>query len=74
MTFATLIAKIRTLRPDIEPWLIDRAERGDKAALRQVADQVCCGDLKTLSLGEVHEIGKWGIQDELSRCPDHPCR
>lgn len=74
MTYQGLIAKIREIRPDIEPRLMDMAASGEKNAMRQVADQVCAGTVGTLTISEVYEISRWGINDDLSVCPDHPCR
>jgi len=72
MELDQILASIRDnySNPDIQ-MLVEKMAAGQYSVRKQLADMVCArpAPAKMAPL-MIHEIAKWGITDDLSKCPE----
>ena len=49
--------------------LVDKMQKGEYRVRKQLADLVCARPAK-VSPAIIYEISRWGINDDLSQCPE----
>lgn len=50
--------------------LVAEMSKGNLQVRKQLADLVCREDAGKMSAAMIYEISKWGINDDLSLCPE----